>query len=139
MKRYKQTTLAFLLTAIILFIMPVASFSDVVFIPLDPITIGLNMPEDVAVSQDGTVYVVDGSRNKVLIYDSAHQLAGSLSILKPTSVAVNVDGTIYIGTNDNLSVKIFDSSLNLVGSLGVGADEFELPRNIAVERFQYLH
>ncbi len=125
------------LFAVILFLVPVlipgTSFSAVVFKSLDPITNGLKMPEDVAVSSDGKVYVVDGYQNKVLIYDKKGQPAGSISIQKPTSVAVN-NGFIYIGTNNDLSVKILDSSHNIIGSLGIGAGEFKLPRNIAIDK-----
>jgi len=125
------------LFAVILFLVPVlipgTSFSAVVFKSLDPITNGLKMPEDVAVSNDGKVYVVDGYQNKVLIYDKKGQPTGSISIQKPTSVAVN-NGFIYIGTNNDLSVKILDSSLQIIGSLGIGAKEFKLPRNIAVDK-----
>jgi len=125
------------LFAVILFLVPVlipgTSFSAVVFKSLNPITHGLKMPEDVAVSNDGKAYVVDGYQNKVLIYDKKGQPAGSISIEKPTSVAVN-NGFIYIGTNKDLSVKILDSSLQIIGSLGIGAKEFKLPRNIAVDK-----
>jgi DNA-binding beta-propeller fold protein YncE len=98
-KLFKQILLAISITSLILFSIPATSFSEVVFTPLGEITSGLNMPEDVAVSPDRKVYVVDGSQNRVLIYDANNQPIGNLSISKPTSVAVNTDGTIYIGTN----------------------------------------
>jgi len=110
------------------------SFSAVVFRPLAQISAGPRMPEDVAISPvDGKLYVVDGSRGKVLIYDKKNHPAGSISIPKPTSVAVDNSGKIYIGTNSDLSVKIFDTSLQSAGSLGAGAGEFRLPRNITID------
>lgn len=133
MVTHKKILLA-CLTVILLILIPGTSFSAVVFKSLDPITNGLKNPEDVAVSNDGKVYVVDGSQNKVLIYDKKGQSAGSILIQKPTSVAVNGSGNIYIGTNEDLSVKILDSSFRVIGSLGSGAGEFKLPRNITIDR-----
>ncbi|MEW6552635.1 MAG: hypothetical protein AB1389_11005 [Campylobacterota bacterium] len=88
------------LILIILFLIPVNSFSEVAFTPLEPITSGLRFPEDVTVSDGGEIYVVDGYQGKVLIYDRKCQPLGSISIQKPTSVAVNSNGSIYIGTNN---------------------------------------
>jgi len=126
------------LFAVILFLVPVlipgTSFSAVVFKSLDPITTGLKMPEDVAVSNDGKIYVVNGAKGQILVYDKKGQSADSISIQKPTSVAVNSSGNIYIGTNEDLSVKILDSSFRVIGSLGSGAGEFKLPRNITIDR-----
>jgi hypothetical protein len=116
----------------VLFLIPATSFSDVTFTTLEPITSGLRFPEDVAVSSDGSVYVVDGSKGKVLIYDKKGLPEGSISVASPTSVAVN-NGNIYIGSNKDLSVKIYNSSHNIIGLLGSGAGEFKLPRNIAID------
>ena len=50
-----------------------------------------------AVSSDGKIYVVDGSQNKIFIYDRKGVPAGSIQgIMYPSSVAVNADGTIYM-------------------------------------------
>ena len=118
----------------ILFLPPGISLAAVPFTSLEPITNGLNLPQDVAVSPDGKVYVVDNSKGQVLIYDKKSQPAGSISIQNPTSIAVSSNGNIYIGTNNDLSVKILDSSHNIIGSLGIGAGEFKLPRNIAIDK-----
>ena len=118
---------------IILLLTSGVSSSEVVFTTLEPISSGLKFPEDVAISPDGMAYVIDGSKNKVLIYNRESQLVGSISIQKPASIAVNNNGNIYIGTNNDLSVKILDSAHNIIGSLGNGAGEFKLPRNIAID------
>lgn len=125
--------LAGLIAAAALLLIPVVSFSEVSCQALDPISEGLRFPEDVAVSPDGTIYVVDGSKGRVLIYDNEGKSAGSISIEKPTCVAVNSNGNIYIGTNKDLSVRILDSSLKTIGALGIGAGEFKLPKNIAID------
>jgi DNA-binding beta-propeller fold protein YncE len=116
-----------------LFLLPGISLASVEFTPLGPITHGLNLPQDVAVSPGGEVYVVDGSRGQILIYDIKGQPVGNIPIAKPTCVAVGSNGNIYIGTNSDLSIKILDSSHNIIGSLGIGAGEFKLPRNITID------
>ena len=118
---------------IILLLTSGVSSSEVVFTTLEPISSGLKFPEDMAISPDGMAYVIDGSKNKVLIYNRESQLVGSILIQKPVSIAINDNGNIYIGTNDDLSVKILDSSYTIIGSLGIGAGEFKLPRNITID------
>src|SRR4030042_3499877 len=120
------------LIIMILFLLPGISLAAMAFTSFEPITNGLNLPQDVAVSADGKVYVVD-SKGKGLIYDRKGQPAGSISIPNPTSVAVNANGTIYIGTTSDLSVKILDSTYQIIGSLGAGAGEFNLPKNITID------
>jgi hypothetical protein len=129
----RNIIIAGLVALMVLFLVPATSFSEVTFTTLEPISSGLRFPEDVAVSADGKIYVVDGYQGKVLIYDKKCQPASTISIQKPTSVAVNNNGNIYVGTNNDLSVKILDSSHNIIGSLGIGAGEFKLPRNIAID------
>jgi hypothetical protein len=122
-----------LIAIMVLLLLPAISFSALEFTTLEPITNGIKLPQDVAVSPDGKVYVVDGLRGQILIYDRKGQSAGNIPIAKPTSVAVGSNGNIYIGTNSDMSVKILDPSHNIVGSLGIGAGEFKLPRNITID------
>lgn len=126
--------LSYLIAIVIFLLIPCIGYSEITYDVLDPIKNGLKAPEDVAVSSDGKIYVVDGYQNKVFIYDRKGQSAGSIPIQKPTSVAVNKNGAIYISTNNDLSVKIFNSSYTIIGSLGKGAGEFQLPRNIAIDK-----
>ena len=126
--------LLYLITIVIFLLIPCIIFAEITYDVLDPIKNALKAPEDVAVSSDGKIYVVDGYQNKVFIYDRKGQSAGSIPIQKPTSVAVNNNGTIYISSNDDFSVKIFDSSHTVIGSLGKGAGEFQLPRNVTVDK-----
>ena len=133
MKTKTKITLAVLIAAIMLLLIPSASFSGVVFTPLEPITTGMKLPRDVAVSPEKDLYVVDGYKNQVLIYDRRNQPAGNIPIPKPTSVALGIDGSIYVGSNNDLSVKILDPSHKIIGSLGSGAGEFKLPINITVD------
>ncbi len=126
--------LLYLITIALFFLIPCIGYAEITYDVLDPIKNGLKAPEDVAVSSDGKIYVVDGYQNKVFMYDRKGRAAGSIPIQKPTSVAVNNNGAIYIGTNDDFSVKIFDSSHTIIGSLGKGAGEFQLPRNVTVDK-----
>jgi hypothetical protein len=132
MKNNRSIQLAGLIIMMLL-LLPGISLASVEFTPLEPITNGLNLPQDVAISPGGEVYMVDGSRSQILIYDRKGQPAGSISISKPTSVAVGINGNIYVGTNNGFSVKILDSAHNIIGSLGIGAGEFKLPRNITID------
>jgi hypothetical protein len=127
--------LLYLIPIVIFLLIPCIIFADITYKVLDPIKNGLSSPEDVAVSPDGKIYVVDGDQNKIFIYDRRGVPAGSIQgIMYPSSVAINTDGTIYIGSKNDLSVKILNPSLSVIGSLGQGAWEFKLPMNIAVDR-----
>lgn len=129
-----RVKLLYLITVAFFFLIPCLGYSEITYDVLNPIKSGLKAPEDVAVGSNGKVYVVDGYQNRVFIYDRKGQSAGSISIQSPTSAAVNSNGAIYIATNNDFSVKILDSSHAIIGSLGSGAGEFQLPRNVTVDK-----
>jgi hypothetical protein len=134
--RDKRTITAISVIAWVLIIFAGAASSEVTFTSLEPITAGLSTPVDVWVSDEGKVYVIDGTKKQLFIYDGGGQPAGSMSIENPKCVAVGSDGSIYIGTtkSGDISVKIYNSALKQVGALGKGAGEFIFPKNIAIDK-----
>lgn len=126
--------LACLIAIAVLLSLAINASAEVTFTSLEPISHGLKLPEDVAIAPDGKVYAVDGSQGLVMVYNSTGVPAGNIWVAKPTSIAVGSNGQIYIGSNEDLSVKIRDSSYKIIGSLGSGVGEFNLPRNIAIDK-----
>jgi hypothetical protein len=111
------------------------SAAAVEFTSLATINRGLQYPTDVAVSSAGTIYTVDGTGKKILVYNDNYQLTAKVSsVVLPTTVAVSGD-TILVGDTSTRTVKILNSSGTVTGDLkkaGVTA-KFRLPRNITVD------
>jgi len=129
-----QKVVAVLGGIMLLALLPLSA-AAVEYTPLATIKKGLTYPTDVAVSSSGTIYVVDGLAKKVLIYNNAYLLTGSVSSIEnPTAVAVSGD-TVYVADNKSKSVKLLSASGESAGDLkkdGVTAI-FKLPRNITVD------
>jgi len=105
------------------------------YTPLATIRKGLTYPTDVAASNSGSIYVVDGLAKKILIYNKGYLLSGSISSIEnPTAVAVS-GSTVYVADNKSKSVKILSATGSPVGELkkGSATATFKLPRNIAVD------
>jgi len=115
-------------------LLPAIGLAGLSFQSQPALRVGLSLPEDVAVAEDGTVYVVDGDNDQVLLFDAGGRSVGAIAIEKPTAVAAGGNGHLYVGSNSDLSVKVFDASHAIVDFLGKGAGEFKLPRNIAIDQ-----
>jgi len=100
---------------------------------LDPIAIQGNALDDISFSPANTMYAIDSSRNQILIYGPDDQIDGKILFEQPTAIAVS-DTALYIGSSKDFSVAIRDLTGQPVGYLGQGAQEFKLPRNIAIDR-----
>ena len=123
---------AFLLLALL----PI-TVSAVEYTSLATIKRGLTYPTDVAIAQDGKVFVVDGISRKVLTYDSTYRYLGSFtSVDNPVAVATSPSGKLYVADNLSKSVKILNPASGAITGFLTDASgamaTFELPRNIAV-------
>lgn len=75
----------------------------------------LKMPSDAAVSGDGSLYVLDGVNNRVVVFDAdgafrssfGKQGSGHGELLFPLGIAAAADGTIYVADSGNRRVQIF--------------------------------
>lgn len=100
---------------------------------LAPIAIKGHSLDDISFSPTNTMYAIDSSRNQILMYGPDDQIDGKILFEQPTAIAVS-DTALYIGSSKDFSVAIRDLTGQPVGYLGQGAQEFKLPRNIAIDR-----
>lgn len=89
-------------------------------------------PGKIAVDGDGTLYVVDGYKNRVQKFDAKGSYLGQLNIPRPSAVAVAPDGALYIGSHHDYSVAVYSRG-EIAGYLGSGKNEFSSIRDIAVD------
>lgn len=103
----------------------------------------LNKPIDVAVDQQGQVYVTDAHQSRVIVYDKdgnyQRAMGGPKVLTRPTGLTVNpVNGYIYVvntGTLDSQhhAVSVFDAKgqhLYDFGKRGSDKANFNFPTNI---------
>lgn len=103
----------------------------------------LNKPIDVAVDQQGRVYVTDAHQSRVVVYDSQgnyqRAMGGPKILTRPTGVTVNpVNDNVYVvntGTLDSQhhAVSVFNSKGRFLfdfGTRGSGEGKFNFPTNI---------
>lgn len=84
------------------------------------ITHRFSQPSDIAVSPEGTVYIVDGVNNQIKAFDRNGNYAfsfGSRGALKgqlnfPMGIAVGSSGTVYVADSANHRVQVFSSRGN---------------------------
>jgi DNA-binding beta-propeller fold protein YncE len=99
---------------------------------ITPDTAALNAPGKIAVGPDGTIYVVDGSRNRVAKFSANGQSLGDIPLPGVSSIAAAPNGTLYMGSHRDYSVSIWSNG-RIIGRLGIGANEFLSIRDIAVD------
>ena len=89
-------------------------------------------PGMIAVGGDGALYVADGYKDHILIFDSAGNYRGEIKYPKVSAIAMAADGTLYIGSHADYSVAIYRGGA-VVGRLGAGAGEFVSIKDITVD------
>jgi PKD repeat protein len=107
---------------------------------LDPIATMVSAPTDVAFDSSENIYVVESSKNNLLIFSQSGQYQDTLTGLnKPISVMADNNGRIYIGNKDTGNVEVYDNNLNIVHMLGSGNWEFSQPNDIAIDSFGKIY
>jgi len=92
----------------------------------------LTHPVDVAVADDGWLYVADNERNAVLVYNADERYARTIGRqgMKPVSVAVHGD-RLYVCDLTAQQVEIFDrhtgDTIGKFGTVGDSDGEFRVP------------
>ena len=108
---------------------------------------GLVKPIGIDVDAQGRVYVADISQRQIVVYDPSGKLlkkiGGPEHFERLTSVTVNPEGTLIyavdIGgvSSDKHLVRVFDGDGKHkmdIGKRGTGPGEFNLPRDLAIEK-----
>lgn len=104
----------------------------------------LTHPVDVAVADDGWVYVVDNDRNAVLVYDENERYAKTLGHkgLKPIAAAVHGE-RLYVCDITAQHIVILDRHsgelLGTFGSVGDGDGQFRVPLSIDIDAQGYVY
>lgn len=92
----------------------------------------LSRPEGVGVDEAGNVYIADYAGNKIAEYTADNKLIKELEVPFPLDVAVTKD-RIYVSAVSGVAVFGRDYSfVGLWGRRGIGPEEFDTPRGIAV-------
>ncbi len=110
----------------------------------------LKFPVGVAVDRSGTVYVLDGLRLRVYLFDPDGKFLSSFSLkgtvagqsLKPRGIAVDSAGHVYVVDSVNNNVLIFDPNGSLVvtwGRTGTLNGDFWTPVGIFIDSHDLVY
>jgi len=104
-----------------------------------------NEPWDVAVSQDGSIFVADTFNHRVQKFNNQGEFIKAWGVFAqgtspdsfwgPRGIAVGPDGNVYITDTGNKRVVVFDQNLDFISQFGGGgfeAGEFDEPVGIDV-------
>jgi sugar lactone lactonase YvrE len=106
----------------------------------------LNLPRDVAIGADGSVYVVDGGNFRVQVFDKDGKFTKTFGAIgrrsgqfaRPKEIASDRQGNLYIVDTAFANTQIFNSQGQLLLDVGTrgesdGPGRFMLPSGIAVD------
>jgi len=110
----------------------------------------LHYPRDVAVDDNGNVYVADSLNHRIQVYDAGGSYSetlgsqgdGDYQFETPSGLAVSPDGFLYVADADNHRVQIYDRDLtyeNTLGFMGQGNYYFVRPEDVAVDTRGYIY
>jgi sugar lactone lactonase YvrE len=92
----------------------------------------LGQPEGVTVGDDGLVYVVDGSSQKIMVFSQTNQFVREWSVPSPLVIAVR-NGRAVVGCVPGVAVFTTDGKLLSVwGRAGYGPEEFLTAHGVAI-------
>lgn len=102
---------------------------------LSPLSDNVSSPTDVALDQQGRIYIAETSKNRITILSQSGRFTGKrlTEVADPVSVAVDAAGRILVGNARNGSVAVFGPDLELLFNLGIGDGEFGNPTDIAID------
>lgn len=111
--------------------------------PLYEVREQLNQPSDVAVSNDGRIYVVDGVNSKIRIFGPEGQPlssfgepgAGSGQLRFPLGIDLDRSGTVYVADTGNHRIQIFSSQGNFIAKIDIPPGKIKPadPTDVAVD------
>jgi DNA-binding beta-propeller fold protein YncE len=111
--------------------------------PLFELREQLNQPSDVAVSNDGRIYVVDGVNNKIRIFGPGGRLvssfggpgAGNGQLRFPLGIDLDRSGTVYVADTGNHRIQIFSSQGNFITKIDIPPGKLKPadPTDVAID------
>ena len=99
-------------------------------------SVSAEMAAPTAIAFDGkdNLYVVESSKDRLLVYSSGGRHVKDLGGLdRPVSVAVDEAGRVLIGNAGRGNVEVYGRDFRLLRKLGEGDGEFGLPSSIAID------
>lgn len=98
------------------------------------------MPRDIAVAEDGTVYLLDSGNNRVLVADSADDDSWAVwrdgaDWNNPYGLDVTTAGDLWLADTGNsrvLRLPAGGGAQTALGHFGTGSAQFRYPRDVAV-------
>ena len=95
------------------------------------------LPNAIAVSEQGNIYVVDSKTNSIKVYSSSGQalLEFGMGILRnPVGITIDkVSAEVYVIDYNNSCVRVFDPQGNLLRSIAQGSNVLLRPLGAAVD------
>jgi len=90
-------------------------------------------PSDMAVGNDGLIYVVETTYDVVRVFDKTGNEKGSFTVPSPLSVAVS-DNYIVVGANAGFVIMDKNANiLHLIGTSGKGSGQFDKVNGVAID------
>lgn len=93
----------------------------------------LRHPADIAIDNDGLIYILESTYDDVLVFDKTGKQIGKFTVPKPTAIAVNDD---YIVVGSKAGFVIMDKNakiLKLVGEFGHDEGQFDTVNGVAID------
>jgi DNA-binding beta-propeller fold protein YncE len=92
----------------------------------------IHQPHRIAMTQDGNFCISEPRRNRVRVLSRENRMMANILVDRPLAIGVSVDNLVLIGHDKQ--VDAFSLTGSFVYSLGIGANEFEMPNDIAVSK-----
>jgi tripartite motif-containing protein 71 len=104
-------------------------------------------PRDIAVSEDGFVYVADTKNHRIQKFSSEGDFLLSFGsqgsekgqFKEPTGVGVGRNGTVYVADTWNHRIQVFDADGKFLFEFKGGNEGFWAPKDVAVDSKGDIH
>lgn len=102
----------------------------------------LALPTDVAVAPDGKIYVVDGSNDRVAVYNNEGGFVATIGsrgsaegqLLSPIGIDVDKKGNIYVADSGNYRIQIFSGTGTFIRQIPLKEKNVKIkPVDVAID------
>lgn len=97
---------------------------------------GLDQPSDVAISENGRAYVLDGVNNRIVVFNKKAKpdfnFAQSAGLNQPMGIAI-ADDKVYVADTGNHRITVFDLDGHLIKHLMLAGEQPAEPVSLAID------